>query len=49
MTIQVGDKLPKGQFTRMGDNGPEPVTTDSLFDGKNVVLFSVPGAFKPTC
>jgi peroxiredoxin len=49
MTIQVGDKMPKGQFTRMGANGPEPVTTDSLFDGKKVVLFSVPGAFTPTC
>lgn len=49
MTIKVGDKMPKGQFTRMGANGPEPVTTDSLFDGKKVVLFSVPGAFTPTC
>jgi peroxiredoxin len=49
MTIKVGDKMPKGQFTRMGANGPEPVTTDSLFNGKKVVLFSVPGAFTPTC
>jgi peroxiredoxin len=49
MTIKVGDKMPKGQFTRMGANGPEPVTTDSLFNGKRVVLFSVPGAFTPTC
>jgi peroxiredoxin len=49
MTIKVGDKMPKGQFTKMGANGPEPVTTDSLFNGKKVVLFSVPGAFTPTC
>lgn len=49
MTIKVGDKMPKGQFTHMGANGPEPVTTDSLFNGKKVVLFSVPGAFTPTC
>ena len=49
MTIKVGDKMPKGQFTRMGANGPEPITTDSLFNGKKVVLFSVPGAFTPTC
>jgi peroxiredoxin len=49
MTIKVGDKMPKGQFTRMGANGPEPVSTDDLFRGKKVVLFSVPGAFTPTC
>ena len=49
MSIKVGDKMPKGQFTRMGANGPEPVSTDDLFNGKKVVLFSVPGAFTPTC
>ncbi len=49
MTIKVGDKMPKGQFTRMGANGPEPLSTDDLFKGKKVVLFSVPGAFTPTC
>jgi peroxiredoxin len=49
MTIKVGDKMPKGQFTRMGANGPEPLSTDELFSGKKVVLFSVPGAFTPTC
>src|SRR5262245_48763512 len=49
MTIKVGDKMPKGQFTRMGANGPEPVSTDDLFGGKKVVLFSVPDAFTPTC
>jgi len=49
MTINVGVKMPNGQFTRMGANGPEPVSTDDLFRGKKVVLFSVPGAFTPTC
>ncbi len=49
MTINVGDRMPKGQFTRMGANGPEQVSTDELFRGKKVVLFSVPGAFTPTC
>jgi len=49
MSIKVGDKMPKGQFTRMGAKGPEPISTDDLFNGKKVVLFSVPGAFTPTC
>lgn len=49
MSIQVGDKLPSGQFVRFGANGPEPITTDDVFKGKKVVLFSVPGAFTPTC
>ena len=49
MTIRVGEKMPQGQFTVMGANGPEPLSTDALFKGKKVVLFSVPGAFTPTC
>ena len=49
MAIGVGDKIPSGKLTRMGADGPEPVTTEELFGGKKVVLFAVPGAFTPTC
>jgi peroxiredoxin len=49
MTIKVGDKLPAGTFSTMGKDGPTKITTDALFAGKTVVLFSVPGAFTPTC
>lgn len=49
MTIKVGDRMPDGQFTTMGESGPTPMTTGELFAGKKVVLFSVPGAFTPTC
>jgi peroxiredoxin len=49
MTIKVGDKVPQGKFSVMGANGPEPLASDALFGGKKVVLFSVPGAFTPTC
>ncbi|WP_259780975.1 peroxiredoxin [Aestuariispira ectoiniformans] len=47
--IKVGDKLPDIGFKTMGENGPEPVSAEDLFKGKKVVLFSVPGAFTPTC
>jgi len=49
MTIAVGQRVPSGKFTIMGANGPEPLTSEALFGGKTVVLFSVPGAFTPTC
>ncbi len=46
--INVGDKMPSMTLKRIGANGMEEVATDDLFKGK-VVLFSVPGAFTPTC
>ena len=49
MTIQQGDQMPAGTFKTMTREGPQNVTTDQLFAGKKVVLFSVPGAFTPTC
>ena len=49
MTIKVGDKLPAGTFGIMKGEGPGSISSDELFKGKTVVLFSVPGAFTPTC
>lgn len=49
MTIKVGDRVPAGTFKVMGKDGPSALTTEQLFAGKTVVLFSVPGAFTPTC
>ena len=49
MTIQVGDRLPSATLTIMTAEGPKPITTIELCEGKKVVLFAVPGAFTPTC
>jgi glutaredoxin/glutathione-dependent peroxiredoxin len=49
MTIAVGDKLPDVTLIKAGENGPEKVQSGEYFKGKTVALFSVPGAFTPTC
>ena len=49
MAIQKGERLPQGTFMHMTSEGPKPMTTDEIFKGRKVVLFSVPGAFTPTC
>jgi peroxiredoxin len=49
MTIQAGDRMPSGKLKTMTADGPKDVSTDELFKGKKVLLFSVPGAFTPTC
>lgn len=44
-----GQKVPACTFrTRQGDAWVD-VSTDDLFKGKTVVVFSLPGAFTPTC
>jgi len=49
MTIAVGDKLPDVKLVKATANGPEAVQSGEYFSGKKVALFSVPGAFTPTC
>ena len=49
MTIKVGDKMPAGTLTLVTNDGPQKVSAEEFFKGKKVVLFSVPGAFTPTC
>ncbi|KAG2121951.1 thioredoxin-dependent peroxidase [Suillus clintonianus] len=58
LKISVGDTIPKGNFgivpytEELADHSacgiPTILSTDS-WKGKKVVLFSVPGAFTPTC
>ena len=48
MTIQVGDRIPAATLNYLKD-GVQAISTDEIFRGNKVVLFSVPGAFTPTC
>lgn len=48
-TSKEGQAIPQVTFrTRQGDQWVD-VTTDELFSNKTVVVFSLPGAFTPTC
>ncbi len=49
MTISVGDRLPDIQLVKATEDGPQPVQSGDYFAGKTVALFSVPGAYTPTC
>ena len=49
MTIAVGQKLPDVKLTKATADGPDAVQSNDYFKGKRVALFSVPGAFTPTC
>jgi peroxiredoxin len=49
MTIKVGDRLPGAKLVKAGPDGPQPVDSEEFFRGRKVALFSVPGAFTPTC
>jgi glutaredoxin/glutathione-dependent peroxiredoxin len=49
MTIQVGDRVPSASLRYKTDEGIQEISTDELFGGSKVVVFSVPGAFTPTC
>lgn len=49
MTISVGDKLPDIKLIKATENGPDAIQAADYFAGKRVALFSVPGAYTPTC
>ncbi len=44
-----GHKVPEVAFRVRENDDWKTVTTSDIFDGKTVVVFSLPGAFTPTC
>ncbi len=49
MTITVGEPVPAVTLKHLADDGMQDISTDTLFSGKKVVMFGVPGAFTPSC
>jgi glutaredoxin/glutathione-dependent peroxiredoxin len=49
MTIKQGDIIPAATLTKVTEAGPDQVSTTDYFAGRRVAIFSVPGAFTPTC
>jgi peroxiredoxin len=47
--IKTGDKFPSVLLKQLTPTGMQDLSTDSVFGGKKVVMFAVPGAFTPTC
>ncbi len=49
MAISEGDTIPDVKLVKAGEDGPEQIQASEYFSGRKVALFSVPGAYTPTC
>ncbi len=47
--IKIGEKIPSVNLKILGEAGMEDLTSESLFGGRKILLFAVPGAYTPTC
>lgn len=46
---KTGQQVPNVTFHTLQDHEWVDVSTDDIFKGKNIIVFSLPGAFTPTC
>ena len=49
MSVSVGDNIPSGSLKKLEEQGVKDINMQEYLENKKVVLFSVPGAFTPTC
>ena len=49
MTLTIGNRIPKLEITTKTAEGLDVINTETYFKSRKVVLFSIPGAFTPTC
>lgn len=49
LTSREGQRIPNIQLINRHNDEWQQITTSELFAGRNVIVFSLPGAFTPTC
>lgn len=49
MTIKQGDRVPAATLKQLTSTGIADVDTATLFNGKKVAVFGLPGAYTPVC
>lgn len=49
MAIEQGQNIPEATLVKATADGPQQLSSAEFFAGRKVALFSVPGAFTPTC
>jgi glutaredoxin-like protein len=47
--VKEGQRVPDVTFKTRANNDWQNLTSDDVFAGKSVIVFSLPGAFTPTC
>lgn len=49
MPITTGQALPSASFKTLNASGIADISTESLFKGRKVAVFGLPGAYTPVC